>query len=284
MTISKNQLVYLANPLPLLFRKAGFNLNLSSHAGYRYSGKTAASAYACLSGHKYKRIIVVGPSHHAYMENKVGITSFDRVKTPLGDIPVDTTMRDNLLKNATFKLLPKAIDEEEHSLEMQYPFLRYITRNKNTKIIPLLIDNYVTSDQAHKENVLLVMLREIIENELGETLLVISSDFCHWGKRFNYTHLPADTDNISKGIESLNMQAIAEILNISSKGFLRHLKQTGNTICGRYPILFLMELLEGFMENKALQINTKLLAYEQSNQVFSEMDSCVCYASLLFAF
>ena len=70
------------------------------------------------------------------------------------------------------------------------------------------------------------------------TLFVVSSDFCHWGKRFRFTHkFDEFTDeDIYKSIEKLDRQGMTLIEQQDLAGFQSYLSETKNTICGRYPI------------------------------------------------
>ena len=70
----------------------------------------------------------------------------------------------------------------------------------------------------------------------SNTLVIISSDFCHWGKDFDYFLLRENlnkTDNcVSKQIEKLDKEAIELILRLDGDGLTDFLKKTENTICG----------------------------------------------------
>jgi MEMO1 family protein len=70
----------------------------------------------------------------------------------------------------------------------------------------------------------------------SRTLLIISSDFCHWGDNFDYFYLSEKLDTneniISKQIEKLDRQGIDHITNLNPDGFRQYLEETENTICG----------------------------------------------------
>src|SRR6185437_16023097 len=90
------------------------------HAGYRYSGPVAASAYALLApfAERIRRVVLVGPSHHVYFHG-LALPEADAFDTPLGPVPVDTE---------ALALIPgvrrsAAAHAHEHSLEVELPFL-----------------------------------------------------------------------------------------------------------------------------------------------------------------
>jgi AmmeMemoRadiSam system protein B len=94
------------------------------HAGYRYSGSTAAHVYARLRAHSAEiaRIVILGPAHRVPLDG-AAVPVTDRWRTPLGEVPIDTAGAKRLVKLglATATDVPH---EPEHSLEVQLPFLQ----------------------------------------------------------------------------------------------------------------------------------------------------------------
>jgi AmmeMemoRadiSam system protein B len=110
-----------------------------------------------------------------------------------------------------------------------------------------------------------------------ESLFVISSDFCHWGRRFSYTYTTSSEIPVHECIEQLDKQGMALIEHTDLKGFIKYLNQTRNTICGRYPIQLLLACLNQLRETH--QIECKFTRYAQSSRVESFNQSSVSYAS-----
>jgi hypothetical protein len=105
------------------------------HAGFAYSGPTAAAAYRLLKGRHYDTVVILGPSHQHPFE---GFSVYDQgpYRTPLGDIPLDTAFIKELKQtNATVRYEPQAHDRE-HSLEIELPFLQTVL--KDFKLVPLV--------------------------------------------------------------------------------------------------------------------------------------------------
>jgi AmmeMemoRadiSam system protein B len=74
------------------------------------------------------------------------------------------------------------------------------------------------------------------------TLFVISSDFCHWGERFQYTYFDERHGEIWKSIEDLDKQGMDLIEKLNPAAFKAYLQKTENTICGRHPISVLLNV------------------------------------------
>ena len=109
------------------------------HAGYYYSGNVAAAAYSAIAdGKLYKRIFLLGPSHHAWLNGASVNNAFDCYETPLGRVKVDREVATALIEaDSIFAYRPEAHDRE-HCLEVQLPFLQ--RRMKEVPpIVPIII-------------------------------------------------------------------------------------------------------------------------------------------------
>jgi AmmeMemoRadiSam system protein B len=92
------------------------------HAGYRYSGRTAAHVYARLRGHPIERVVLIGPAHYSRVRH-CAVPLAGAWRTPLGDVPIDAGTARLLVSGGH----ASADDEpfgSEHSLEVQLPFLQ----------------------------------------------------------------------------------------------------------------------------------------------------------------
>lgn len=139
------------------------------HAGYIYSGQTAAKAYALLRPciNSIERVLLLGPTHRVAVEG-IALPSCSDFETPLGLIPID---QDAIaaLKNLPQIVVSDAAHAQEHSLEVQLPFLQKVLGD--FKCVPLAVGKVSIQDVAQVLNIL-----------WGgpETLIVISSDLSHY--------------------------------------------------------------------------------------------------------
>ncbi len=239
---------------------------ISPHAGYRYSAKVAAAGYRTLQGHTYERVIVLALSHRNASQYRgvdvpAGLTAY---KTPLGDVPIDREVCDRLLKDPMFTSNP-GIDQGEHSLELQLPFLQRAI--KEFKLVPLLVGRMETQDYTEAAKVIVPWINE-------KTLLVASSDFTHFGPRFGYTPF---TDDVPNRLQALGDQAAAPILKCDFDGFVQHLAKTRDTICGRGPISLLLRILS--MKGGASAVRA---AFDTSGRMTNDWDNSVTYQSIVF--
>lgn len=141
------------------------------HAGYIYSGPIAASAYARLrvARDQIRRVVLLGPAHRVAFRG-LAASSAACFRTPLGDIPVDTTALAQLhdLPHVQIQTLDAA-HTGEHSLEVQLPFLQTVLTD--FRLVPLVVGDASYAQIAH------------VLNQLWggpETLILISSDLSHY--------------------------------------------------------------------------------------------------------
>ena len=164
---------------------------IAPHAGYRYSGPVAASAYAALAkaGGRVERVVLFGPAHHVAIRG-LATSSADAFETPMGDVPVDRAALSTLVDLPVVQIHDEA-HAPEHGLEVHLPFLCAVlgaaeppgTENPFA-FVPLLFGQVDDMQAA-----------EVLDRLWGgaETLIVISSDLSHYLDYETATRLDRET-------------------------------------------------------------------------------------------
>jgi hypothetical protein len=232
------------------------------HAGYAYSGQTAAFGLAATQK-KYKRIVVIGPSHRVPMEEVLAVPAATHYETPLGQIPLDLEFIDSLLKYPMFQHVPQ-VSELEHSVQIELPLLQY--KQQDFKLVPIVAGDCSAETIKKAASI----LKSLVDDE---TLVVASSDFTHYGR--NYGYVPF-TENIPEQLKKLDMGAYKYIADLDSAGFLDYRRRTGATICGYVPIAILLSMLDKPTE-------VKLLKYATSGEITGDFSNSVSYLSIAFS-
>jgi len=164
------------------------------HAGYIYSAAIAASVFKCLQAFRttIKRVLLMGPAHRVAF-NGLALSSADFFHTPLGDIKIDTDGQQQLLNIPGVQLIDQA-HENEHSLEVQLPFLQQVL--DDFSLIPIVAGTASTE-----------LVAQVIDTlwDAKETLVVISSDLSHY---HDYKTAQQLDNTTSKAILDLNYSAI----------------------------------------------------------------------------
>ena len=239
---------------------------ISPHAGYRYCAETAAHAFSCIDPNLYDRVIIMGPSHRLYREDNT-IVDAKQMETPFGNLDIDTATAEKLVSEnrGLFARLDVSNAEDEHSLEMMLPFLKYVFGEKKFTVLPIMV-GHLTEDAQIKT-------AEIIGNLIADerTFLCISSDFTHWGARFRYTYLPDGDQPYWQRISKIDHDAMDAISTTDVAQFKDYIKQSKATICGRVPIMIAMMALK-----KPFRVDWP--HYSQSSHVENMSDSSVSYA------
>ncbi|MGH6634577.1 MAG: AmmeMemoRadiSam system protein B [Gammaproteobacteria bacterium] len=166
------------------------------HAGYLYSGKIAAAAYACIRrpAEMSLRVILLGPSHRVYLRG-IALSSARWYTTPLGEVPVDDQALRLLRELPQVQLMDEA-HRWEHSLEVQLPFLQ-VQLGSRFSLVPLVVGCAEPREVA-----------EVIESLWNDanTLVIVSSDLSHYHDYETACAIDAAT---SEAIEELRFEDIA---------------------------------------------------------------------------
>jgi len=141
------------------------------HAGYMYSGRTAAYAYALLLHRVFTSIVIVAPSHREYFD---GISVYDGsgYRTPLGEVLIDEPLRDLLLAGESIIEATPRGHREEHAIEVQLPFLQKVVPSFH--FLPIVMGNQTNEYCFHLGDRLATILRD------KNVLLIASSDLSHY--------------------------------------------------------------------------------------------------------
>ncbi len=146
---------------------------VAPHAGYLYSGRTAAHAFAGLKPKQFDLVVVLGTSH-SFQNGTVALSPADQFRTPLGLIPVDREMT-NRLAQADKRFVQSAeVHAPEHSIEAELPFLQ--RKLQQFLLVPILTatNDFATLDLFAKE------LIAAIEAAKKRVLIVVSTDLSHY--------------------------------------------------------------------------------------------------------
>jgi len=187
------------------------------HAGYIYSGKTAAYAYNLLKGHDIKNVIVISPSHREYFSS-VSIYNGDSFETPLGDVEINKELAAKIAGTSANITLGTKGHLQEHAIEVQVPFLQQVLTS--FKIVPI-----VMGDQRIKN---VEDLASGIANVMDdETIIVASSDLSHY-------HSRTKADLMDSIVET-------DVANLNYDELIRNLNSKNCEACGAGSILTLLK-------------------------------------------
>ncbi|KAJ3046427.1 hypothetical protein HDU99_009785, partial [Rhizoclosmatium hyalinum] len=248
---------------------------IAPHAGFSYSGPTAAHAYSRIDPNAVDTVFVLGPSHKVFLDG-CALTRCNEYETPLGNLEINTDVVNELYSTGQFSWMSRATDENEHSIEMHLPFIKLVMDQKTNgsyRIVPILVGSISSAKHALFGRILSPYFAK------SNTLFVVSSDFCHWGSRFDYMpqNPPAP---IYKHIEALDHEGMGLIEQLDVSGFNAYLSRTENTICGRHPIQVLLQTIaavamRGSSESVQAEnsFDMRFVHYAQSGKVTTPRES-----------
>ena len=211
------------------------------HAGYYFSGNVAAAAYISVPKDKqYKRIFLLGPSHHEWLDGASVNTEADYYATPLGQVKVDHDVAVALTEaDCVFRYEPRAHDRE-HCLEVQLPFLqRRFGEDSVPPIVPIIIS---TNDFQKLKRIAEVLKPYLTE----ENLFIVSSDFSHYPKYEDACKVDART---GRAVESGDVEQFIAALEENARSGVPGL---ATSACGELAIATLLMMIDSTYEVKHL--------------------------------
>jgi len=224
---------------------------VAPHAGYTYSGAVAAHAYRLLEGQGFERVLILAPSHRAYFKG-ASIYHLGGYRTPLGVVPLDQEPIEALMTHSSLISHVPNAHTQEHSLEIQLPFLQVML--ESFRLTPIVL-----GDQSFE---FCQKLAEIIANVCRgkRILLIASTDLSHY-------HLY----NEAKRLDQVVLDQVAAF---DPEGLSRKLQKGECEACGGGPLMTLMLAAQNLGADAA-----KILKYANSGDVTGESREVVGYMS-----
>ncbi len=224
------------------------------HAGYIYSGQVAAHSYKHISGKKFDSVFIITPSHSEYF-NYISIFNGDAYSTPLGIVSVDKNRAELLAGKSALIKLSQSGHLNEHSLEVQLPFLQVLL--DDIKIVPMVMG------QQNRQNI--EELGNIIGNLFKDEdiLIIASTDLSHYHPYETAVSLDGKVKELVSRFDIKSMTA--DFLN-------------GNIeMCGGGPVISAM------IASKIMGANSsQVLKYKNSGDVTGDKSAVVGYLSAVF--
>jgi len=228
---------------------------IAPHAGYMYSGGVAARAYRQILDYEIDVVVVIAPSHREYF-TEISVFDGSAYMTPLGSIPVEKNLAEELVKsNPQIILSEKGHRFEEHALEVQLPFLQKVLDDFH--LIPIVMGEH------SKDNIetLAKGLSTVLKGK--KALIVASSDLSHF-------YDASKAESMDKIVEE-------KVSEYDADGLFAELQNGHCEMCGGGPVVSLMRTCQ-LMGAK----NSRVIMYRHSGEVTNDRSEVVGYLSALF--
>ena len=222
------------------------------HAGYEYSGLVAASAYRHLIGHAYDGVVVIGFTHRAQFDGS-SVDTRSAYQTPLGLLPVDREAAAILLTRPGLVHREDAHELDEHSLEVQLPFLQVAL--DRFRVVPVLMGNASLENATQLAGALARLAR------WGDYLFVFTTDLSHY-------HPYSEAERLDEG-------TVNAMLFETPQAVYRLFQRAELEACGRGPIVTSLLLAA-----KLGYPTRELLSYANSGDTAGNPTSVVGYAAI----
>jgi len=252
---------------PIVVNKGkGVSCGLSPHAGYYYSGRTAAHFYANLAKDMPDRFIVIGPNHMG-LGDPISIMKEGEWRTPMGKLPIDGELASALMESSDLISDDPRAHSREHSIEVQLPFLQYL--RDDVSFVPMCLglqdlDTVIEVSQA-------------IKNAVDEDVCVIaSSDLVHFGAAYGYMPFRGSERETIDWIERNDRQILNMVEQKDVDGLYDFIANLNYTMCGYGGTAIAMLIANQF------GLTGKILDYSTSYDRSGDPNVVVGYGSVIF--
>ncbi len=277
---------------------------VSTHVEPERGGLSYGWTFQAIAEHSDADVFLILGTSHNPMQEKFAFSSKD-FDTPLGVLPTDHAFQKRVSKKFMEKYAEledqesrEAVDlfgddfvhRDEHSIEFQAIFLKYLaeTQKREIRIVPILVNSFLPFFAARDveypdENDVVRLFIESLADVIREDetagnakyFVMASSDLAHLGPMYD-TPQPVDAERQDQ-IRQTDMEVLETVVKPDSRGFWQNILGSfnANKICGVAPIYCTLRLLEYLGRGT----DGKLLSYEQT--VDEETHSCVSFASIV---
>ena len=227
------------------------------HAGYQYSGAIASHGYCNIVENGFPEVFIILSPNHTGFGSEISVFNEGEWITPLGNVEVDSEFVDEIISVSDYASADFQAHVQEHSIEVQLPFLQYFS--SDFKIVPITMESqtFVTSND---------LANAIFEagNKLGKSYCVIAStDLSHFNNQ----------EKANK-VDGFVLEDIAEMNEFK---LFEEIVQFNITMCGYGPVMTNISLSKRCGKNSC-----EILAYQTSGDVTGDFTSVVGYASGIF--
>lgn len=225
---------------------------MSPHAGYVYSGAVAAKTFSQVQ--LPDEVVILGPNHHGY-GHAAAIYAGGAWETPLGRVEIASDLAERLLAECTMTADDYVAHRDEHSLEVQLPFLQYL--KPGLRIVPICISRMPL-------DLLLELgdgMARVIASCKEAPLIVASTDMTHY-----------ESGEVARKKDHL---ALDRVLALDPEGLYQVVNQNRISMCGVLPTVVMLRAALALGAS-----NAELVAYSNSGDVTGDQSAVVGYAGV----
>lgn len=246
----------LLGPLDAIAHPAAARAAIVPHAGYLYSGVTAAHAFARIRIPPL--VIILAPNHTGLSRAPGGASLWERgaFETPLGRVTVDEALGQALLAACPLVAVDHLAHQDEHAVEVELPFIQVLA--PGTRMVPVVL----SWDDWESCRTLGEALAKVVREAAEPVLLLASSDLSHYE--------PANTAEIK------DAQALGAVQALDGGELLRRCHREGITMCGRAPVATVLAAARALGATRA-----DVVDYRHSGWVTLDESSVVGYAGVV---
>jgi AmmeMemoRadiSam system protein B/AmmeMemoRadiSam system protein A len=233
------------------------------HAGWVYSGQVAAFAYKQIEGKTYDTVVIIGPNHTDPTFDAISVYAEGAFETPFGPMPIDEALAARLLAMHERIVFDRDVHQQEHSIEVQLPFLQRVC--PGSAFVPIIMGR----PTAENVEILSEALADVLSGK--QALVIASSDLSHYPKYEDAIHVDARS---LAAIETMDDEMVSAVM---STQMTQDVPGLVTCACGEGPIIVAMRVAQALGADEV-----RILHYANSGDVSGDLSRVVGYAAVVF--
>ena len=226
---------------------------ISPHAGFIYSGPVAGAVFSSVE--LPETFVILGPSHQG-MQPRAALMREGVWETPLGDVPLESTLAELIMKDSSLIVDDDRAHRSEHSLEVQLPFIQYF--KEKLSIVPICLSHYITYEELEELGKAVSLG---IKSFTGKVLIVASTDMSHYVSQ--------------EEAKKKDYLAIDKVLKLDPRGLYDTVQREDISMCGFQPTTAALIASLELGAQKA-----ELIKYQTSGDTSGDYSQVVGYAGI----
>jgi AmmeMemoRadiSam system protein B len=260
-------------------RRSQWVAGVAPHAGFIYSGPVASHLYKAIAQDGFpETFVLIGPKHRPMRVQGAAVMAEGSWETPLGTCQIDRPLAHMLLEQCQDTGIDCISEsshahDDEHSLEVQLPFLQFLGGLDSFKIVPLVISSqkFTVCEKVG------ITIADAIQKSGRDVILLASTDFTHYGQ-FHFGYAPVGDgpiEKVAQWVHETDAELIEKIEKLDGKALLNTVINKRRTMCGASAVTTAIVAAK-----KLGAVKGNLLKYATSYDVRGSPGAIVGYAAL----
>ena len=246
---------------------------LVPHAGWTYSGAVAGKVFAALASVRSPKVVILFGGVHRFRGRQAAMFGSGRWETPIGSVSVDERLSERILGHTNLILSDPYAHEQEHSIEVQVPFVKQVF--PEAKIVPIMVPPVDTADEVGE-----AVGRTLTAYEY-DALIVGTTDLTHYGPRYGFVPQGIGADGVHWAKSENDPRFIDLVCSMKTRRLVIEAKERKNA-CSSGAAAATLAAVSALGARRGILLEHTSSAEVMARRMQAETSDSVGYAGVVF--